>query len=147
MKKELIFYFDRQEVWRQTNDFCFSSAPMILSSCIVGSYAGEITDAIDGTSMEIEYVRMYNEAIDTTTNEINDSIDESKFVDITARGDEIVIKSATSCKTELFNTKGISVVSKHFEPGENRISMRTKGVYIARLTNSKGVFTKKITIL
>ena len=57
-KEELIFYLDRKEIRREKNDFCFTPAPILLSLAIIG-WAGEITDKIDGTYMEIDYVRVY----------------------------------------------------------------------------------------
>jgi beta-glucanase (GH16 family) len=56
---ELIFYLDRKEIRREKNTFCFSPAPVRLSLAIV-PWAGEITDSIDGTYMEIDYVGIYN---------------------------------------------------------------------------------------
>lgn len=57
-EEELVFYFDRKEIRRVKNEFCFSAAPVWLSLAIV-SWAGEVTDAIDGTQMEVDYVRIY----------------------------------------------------------------------------------------
>lgn len=57
-EKELVFYFDGQEIRRMPNKFCFSEAPIYLSEAII-RWAGEVTDAIDGTYMEVDYVRVY----------------------------------------------------------------------------------------
>lgn len=57
-EKELIFYLDRKEIRRVKNDFCLSPAPVMLSLAII-TWAGEITDQIDRTFMEIDYVRVY----------------------------------------------------------------------------------------
>lgn len=56
--EELIFYFDGQEIRREKNQFCHSPAPVWLSLAII-PWAGKITDAIDGTQMEVDYVRIY----------------------------------------------------------------------------------------
>jgi|GEM_PF-743684 len=54
----LGFYCDGKEMRRVKNDFCFSSAPLFLSEAII-AWAGTVTDAIDGTQMEVDYVRCY----------------------------------------------------------------------------------------
>lgn len=57
-KDELIFYFDGKELRREKNSFCWSPSPIWLSLAII-PWAGNITDAIDGTQMEVDYVRVY----------------------------------------------------------------------------------------
>jgi len=57
-KEELVFYFDGKEIRREKNQFCHSPAPVWLSLAII-PWAGKVTDAIDGTKMEVEYVRIY----------------------------------------------------------------------------------------
>lgn len=58
-EKELIYYFDRKVIRREPNRFCYTSAPILLSLAIM-TWAGEVTDALDGTFMEVDYVRVYN---------------------------------------------------------------------------------------
>ena len=55
----LVYYFDGKPVRTIKNEFCFSPAPIYLSEAIIG-WAGEVTDAINGTQMEIDYVRVFN---------------------------------------------------------------------------------------
>jgi beta-glucanase (GH16 family) len=57
-KEELVFYFDGKEIRRVENQFCYSPAPVWLSLAII-PWAGKITDAIDKTEMEVDYVRIY----------------------------------------------------------------------------------------
>lgn len=57
-EKEIIFFLNRKEIRRVKNDFCFSPAPVMLSLAII-NWAGEVTDKIDQTFMEIDYVRIY----------------------------------------------------------------------------------------
>jgi beta-glucanase (GH16 family) len=57
-EKELVFYFDGKELRRSKNEFCLSPAPVWLSLAII-PWAGRITDAINGTQMEVDYVRIY----------------------------------------------------------------------------------------
>ncbi len=57
-KEELVFYFDGKEIRREKNQFCYSPAPVWLSLAII-PWAGKITDAIDKTQMEVDYVRIY----------------------------------------------------------------------------------------
>jgi beta-glucanase (GH16 family) len=56
----LCFYFDGKEVRRVHNDFCYSAATIYLSEAII-AWAGPVKEAIDGTRMEIDYVRVYKE--------------------------------------------------------------------------------------
>lgn len=55
---ELIFYFNRKEVRRVPNTHCFVKCPIWVSLAII-NWSGPITDAIDGTQMEVDYVRVY----------------------------------------------------------------------------------------
>jgi beta-glucanase (GH16 family) len=55
---ELVFYFNGRELRREKNEFCHSPAPVWLSLAII-PWGGPITDAIDGTKMEVDYVRIY----------------------------------------------------------------------------------------
>lgn len=57
---ELIWYFDGKEIRREENTICHKPSPVWLSLAII-KWAGEITDAIDGTAMEVDYVRVYQE--------------------------------------------------------------------------------------
>lgn len=54
----LIYSFDGKDMRRMKNEFCHSPAPVYLSEAII-SWAGAVTDAIDGTSMVIDWVRIY----------------------------------------------------------------------------------------
>jgi beta-glucanase (GH16 family) len=56
--EELIFYFNGKELRREKNLFCHSPAPVWLSLAII-PWGGPITDALDGTRMEVDYVRIY----------------------------------------------------------------------------------------
>lgn len=57
-EKELVFYFNGKPIRREKNSFCYSESPVWLSLAIIG-WAGKISDAIDGTFMEVDYVRIY----------------------------------------------------------------------------------------
>ena len=57
-EKELVFYFNGKEIRREKNAFCHSPAPIWLSLAII-PWCGKITDAIHGTAMEVDYVRVY----------------------------------------------------------------------------------------
>lgn len=57
-EKELIFFFDGQEIRRQPHDICHGPAPVWLSLAIM-RWAGPVTDAIHGTSMDVDYVRVW----------------------------------------------------------------------------------------
>ena len=54
------FYFDGKLYETRRNIVCFSETNILLSLAILkASYAGPITDKLDGTSMKIDYVRYY----------------------------------------------------------------------------------------
>lgn len=55
---ELIWFFDGKELRRETNSICHKPAPVWLSSAII-KWAGPVTEKIDGTAMEVDYVRIY----------------------------------------------------------------------------------------
>jgi beta-glucanase (GH16 family) len=57
-KDELIWYFDGKEIRREKNTICHGESPVWLSLAII-KWAGPVTDAIDGTSMDVDYVRVY----------------------------------------------------------------------------------------
>ena len=54
----LIYYFDGKAMRRSKNEFCHSPAPVYLSEAIL-TWAGAVTDAIDGTSMDVDWVKVY----------------------------------------------------------------------------------------
>ncbi len=55
---ELVWFFDGQEIRREGHTICRGPAPVFLSSAII-KWAGPVTDQIDGTAMEVDYVRVY----------------------------------------------------------------------------------------
>lgn len=56
--EEIIFYFDGKELRREKNEFSHYPAPVFLSSAVI-HWAGPVTDRIAGTSMEVDYVRIW----------------------------------------------------------------------------------------
>ena len=56
--EEFVFFLDGKEIRRSKNEFSFSPANLLLSMAVL-AWAGEVTDAIDGTYMEVDYVRVY----------------------------------------------------------------------------------------
>jgi hypothetical protein len=57
-EKEIIWFFDGNEIRREKNDFCHNVAPVYLSSAIV-DWAGTVSDEIDGTSLDVDWVKIY----------------------------------------------------------------------------------------
>jgi beta-glucanase (GH16 family) len=57
-EEELIYYFDGQEIRRMGNEICHGESPVRLSLAII-RWAGAVTDAIDGTSMDVDWVRVW----------------------------------------------------------------------------------------
>ena len=57
---EIIFYIDRKEFRRIKNEYCHSAAPIRLSMAILKTQGfEEIPDEVDGSFMEVDYVRVY----------------------------------------------------------------------------------------
>jgi beta-glucanase (GH16 family) len=56
--EELVFYLNGREIRREKNAFAHSPSPVWLSLAII-PWAGRVSDAIDGTFMEVDYVRVY----------------------------------------------------------------------------------------
>jgi len=59
-EKELVWYFDGKEIRREKNVICYYEVPVWFSLTVL-RWAGRVTDAIDGTSMDIDYVRVYQQ--------------------------------------------------------------------------------------
>ena len=57
---DIVYFVDGKEVMRCKNEFCYSPASVLLSMAII-PWAGEVTDSLDGTFMEVDYVRIYKE--------------------------------------------------------------------------------------
>ncbi|MEM9420188.1 MAG: family 16 glycosylhydrolase [Planctomycetota bacterium] len=55
---DIVFYLDRKEIRRERNEFAFSETPIWLSLAII-KWDGPVTNAIDGTSMKVDWVRYY----------------------------------------------------------------------------------------
>ncbi|MEM9083486.1 MAG: family 16 glycosylhydrolase, partial [Planctomycetota bacterium] len=54
----VVFYFNGRKLREVRHDYCHAPSPIRLSSA-VGSFAGRVTDALDGTAMEVDYVRVF----------------------------------------------------------------------------------------
>lgn len=57
------YYVDRKMVRKIENNWCYSPATIFVSGAVV-LWAGEITDALDGATMEVDYVRIYKKKSD-----------------------------------------------------------------------------------
>lgn len=57
-KEELVFFLDGKEIRRVKNEFCYSPSPVWLSLAII-PWGGAITLALDGSFMEVDYVRIF----------------------------------------------------------------------------------------
>ncbi len=57
-EKELIWYLDGREIRRAKNEIAHGEVPVIFSTAVM-KWAGEITDKLDGSSMDVDYVRVY----------------------------------------------------------------------------------------
>lgn len=59
-KDWLVYYFDGIEIRRDRNNWCHNPGNVYLSMAIL-RYMGTIPDSLDGTSMKVDYVRIYKE--------------------------------------------------------------------------------------
>lgn len=57
-EKEVIYYFDGQEIHRVPNTKAHREAPILYSTAVL-TWAGPITDALHGKSMDVDWVRVY----------------------------------------------------------------------------------------
>ena len=57
-KEELIWFFDGKEIRRYPNKYCHKEAAVYLSGAIA-DWVGTVTDQIDGTSMIVDWVKVY----------------------------------------------------------------------------------------
>lgn len=57
-QRQLTWYFDGKVIRQRKNDICHSEVAVIFSTAVL-KWAGEITDALDGASMDIDYVSVY----------------------------------------------------------------------------------------
>ncbi|NQU43514.1 family 16 glycosylhydrolase [bacterium] len=51
---ELIWYFDGQEIRRLSHEICHRETAVL-------KWAGDVTHALDGTSMDVDWVRVYEQ--------------------------------------------------------------------------------------
>jgi len=57
-EREMVFYLDGTAIRQEKNEFCFSETPIWLSLAVI-PWSGPVTDAIDGTTMTVDWVRYY----------------------------------------------------------------------------------------
>ena len=57
-EKDLVWYYDDKEIRREPNSWCHIPGLVRLSTAVM-KWAGPITDALDGASMDVQYVRVY----------------------------------------------------------------------------------------
>ncbi len=57
-EQELTWYFEGKEIRREPNSFAHADASVYLSSAVM-KWAGPVTEAVDGTSMDVDYVRIW----------------------------------------------------------------------------------------
>lgn len=56
--EEIVYFFNGKELRREKNEFAHDPAPVFLSSAVI-HWSGPVTDRIDGTSMDVDYVRIW----------------------------------------------------------------------------------------
>jgi len=58
-KDEIIWYFDGKQVWKTPNTCANGQAGIHISTAVLPS-TGAVTDDLDGTSMKVQWVRVYS---------------------------------------------------------------------------------------
>jgi beta-glucanase (GH16 family) len=138
-KDSLIYYFDGKPLRKLKNEFCLSPAPVYLSEAII-PWAGEVTDAINGTQMEVDYVRIYERLATSAQTK------KTVSADVQVRGNNLVITSETSLKLELFTLNGTLLKAKSISAGSYSMPVNRQGIYLVRLSSNTAVITRKIAI-
>jgi beta-glucanase (GH16 family) len=110
----LKFYADGVLKRAEKNNFCYSAAPVYLSEAII-SWAGAVTDAIHGTQMEVDYVRIYDPI--TSPNAPYDNIKNGGF-EVTTAG-----SLSWEMTRDLFNFTTFSWLRT--DPAVDLVSLRT----------------------
>ncbi len=62
-EREVIYFFDGQEIHRVPNAKAHMEVPVIYATAVL-PWAGPITDALDGKSMDVDWVRVYQRKAD-----------------------------------------------------------------------------------
>jgi beta-glucanase (GH16 family) len=55
---EIVWYYDGTEVWQIPNTIARAPVQLILSTMVM-SAAGPVSPALDGSSMDVDYIRAY----------------------------------------------------------------------------------------
>ena len=63
-EREVIFYFDGHEIHRAANTKAHLDVPVIFATAVLPFWAGPVTDALDGKSMDVDWVRVYRKKIE-----------------------------------------------------------------------------------
>lgn len=58
-ERVVIYYFDGQEIFRAQNTKAHLDVPVIFATAVLPFWAGPVTDALDGKSMDVDWVRVY----------------------------------------------------------------------------------------
>jgi beta-glucanase (GH16 family) len=111
----LKFYFNGRVMRAEKNVFCHSPAPIYLSLAII-SWAGAVTDAIHGTQMEVDYVRVYKPVVPS----------EAPYEHITNGGFEVTTTGQTGWEMsrDILNYTSYSWLKT--DPADGLVSMRIK---------------------
>lgn len=106
---EFKFYFDGQLFRTETNTLDHANTNILLSLAILSNnIAGEVTDAIDGTSMKVDYVRYYKDDNTTGVNDVK-SGDRSVY----PVKNKLFIKNSQKVNDlRIYNLQGQLVVQK-----------------------------------
>ena len=58
-KQEVVYYVDGTEVARKPNVVANTTAPVIFSTAVLPAWAGPVTDALNGKSMDVAWVHVF----------------------------------------------------------------------------------------
>lgn len=61
-EREVIYYFDGREIFRAPNTKAHLDVPVIFATAVLPFWAGPVTDALDGKSMDVDWVRVYRKS-------------------------------------------------------------------------------------
>ena len=81
-ERETVFYFDGQEIHRAPNTTAHLEVPAIYSTAVL-TWGGPVTDAMDGKSMDVDWVRVYRRKSDSVhpkEKSVEQSLNKAKWV-------------------------------------------------------------------
>lgn len=134
----LTFYHDGNLIRSLKNDYAKANASVFLSTGIT-EWAGKVTDAINGTQMEVDYVRIYEPAVTGFIAPV-----PKQQPSVNAFNHHISVTVPDSRLMSVYNINGSLVLTRNLNSGFQSIPFADDGLFFVRLQNRSDVFVSKI---